>query len=249
MTYNPYTLEQRTILVTGASSGIGRQTAIECARLGAKVIVSGRNAERLQETLDILEGEGHLVLPCDLANTDDIHELAVSLPRIDGLVSNAGYTQLQPIPFLKADTLGQLFQVNTLAPILLLKELLKERKLAKGGSVVFTSSLDGIGATTMANSAYAATKGALSAFTRAAALELAGRRIRVNAVCPGMVATHILDGTGITDEDVQADLENYPLGRYGEPRDVALAITYLLSDAAAWLTGHNLIIDGGLSLH
>jgi NAD(P)-dependent dehydrogenase (short-subunit alcohol dehydrogenase family) len=131
----------------------------------------------------------------------------------------------------------------------LLKRLLKARKLVKRSSVVFTSSLDGIGPTSIANSVYAATKGALSAFVRGAALELSGRQTRVNAVCPGMVKTHILDHDALSDEDLQKDLKNYPLGRYGDPRDIALAITFLLSDAASWITGSNLVVDGGLSLH
>lgn len=249
MSYNPYSLQQKTILITGASSGIGRQTAIECTRLGATVIISARNEQRLKETFEMLEGEGHQYLLCDMSNMEAVREMVSQLPRIDGLVSNAGFTKLQTIPFLQEDDLNNLFQVNTLSPILLLKELLKARKLVKHSSVVFTSSLDGIGPTTVANSAYAATKGALSAFVRGAALELAGRNTRVNAVCPGMVNTNILDGSGLSEEDLQEDLKNYPLHRYGEPRDIALAITYLLSDAASWVTGNNLIIDGGLSLH
>lgn len=249
MNYNPYSLLQKTILVTGASSGIGHQTAIECARLGATVVVTARNEDRLKKTIQNMEGEGHRYYVCDISNMEAVREMVSQLPRIDGLVSNAGFTKLQTIPFLQEDDLNNLFQVNALSPILLLKELLKARKLAKHSSVVFTSSLDGIGPTTVANSAYAATKGAISAFIRGAALELAGRHTRVNAVCPGMVNTHILDRSGLSEEDLQEDLKNYPLHRYGEPRDIALAITYLLSDAASWVTGINLIIDGGLSLH
>lgn len=248
MTYNPYSLEGKTILVTGASSGIGQQTAIECSRLGAQVIISARNEKRLQETLQELEGEGHQMMICDLSDMKAVQAMVAEMPRLDGLVSNAGFTRLQTIPFLQEEDVQALFQVNTMTPILLLKELLKGRKLAKKASVVFTSSLDGIGPTTVANSVYAATKGALSAFVRGAALELAGRQTRVNAVCPGMVQTHILDEAALSEEDLQEDLKNYPLRRYGEPRDIALAVTYLLSDAASWVTGTNMVIDGGLSL-
>jgi len=185
---------------------------------------------------------------CDLSDMKAVQAMVAELPRLDGLVSNAGFTRLQTIPFLQEEDVQALFQVNTMTPILLLKELLKGRKLAKKASVVFTSSLDGIGPTTVANSVYAATKGALSAFVRGAALELAGRQTRVNAVCPGMVQTHILDEAALSEEDLQEDLKNYPLRRYGEPRDIALAVTYLLSDAASWVTGTNMVIDGGLSL-
>ena len=126
MSYNPYSLQQKTILITGASSGIGRQTAIECTRLGATVIISARNEQRLKETFEMLEGEGHQYLLCDMSNMEAVREMVSQSPRIDGLVSNAGFTKLQTIPFLQEDDLNNLFQVNALSPILLLKELLKK---------------------------------------------------------------------------------------------------------------------------
>ena len=143
--YNPYTLKEKTILITGASSGIGQQTAIECSRLGAQVIVSGRNNERLEETLNALEGNGHSKVVCDLNDSQEISQLVTQMPHLDGLVSNAGFTRLQPIAFLCEDDVQELFRVNTIAPIVLLKRLLKARKLVKRSSVVFTSSLDLIG--------------------------------------------------------------------------------------------------------
>lgn len=246
--YNPYSLEDKTILVTGASSGIGRATAIECSKLGASVIITARSESRLKETLLMLKGQGHKSVVCDLLDSSKLDELVSEIPEIDGYVSNAGFIKISPLKFVKEDDFKSILQVNTVSPILLFQKLLKKRKLRKKTSVVFTSSLDGVGATTPANSMYVASKGALSAFVRNAALELASSGIRVNAVCPGMVNTNILSGSPVGEDEIKEDLKNYPLGRYGDPNDIAWAIIYLLSDASSWMTGTNMIIDGGLSI-
>lgn len=246
--YNPYSLENKTVLITGASSGIGRAVAIECSKLGATVIITARNEERLKETFNQLEGKGHRMVLCDLANTDDLQDMADNLDKIQGLILNAGYTQLAPVQYIKEDRLENILKINTIAPVLLMQRLIKRKKIEKGASIVFTSSLAGIGTVTPGNSMYAASKGALSAFIKVAALELASKQIRVNAVCPGMVNTGILENGAVTKEQVAVDIKNYPLGRYGEPRDIALAMIYLLSDASSWVTGTNMIIDGGLTV-
>lgn len=248
MKYNPFSLEGKTILVTGASSGIGRAAAIECSKMGAKIIVTARNEERLLETLNTLEGEGHQLYICDLNDEASIDNMVAALPEIQGLVNNAGFTKLLPIQFISSADVNNLIQVNTVAPMLMLQKLLKKKKLKKGASVVFTSSLAGLGCCTVGNSMYSASKGAISAFVKCAALELASKNIRVNAVCPGMVDTGILNSGTVTEEQMSEDMKNYPLGRYGRPEDVAWAMIYLLSDASNWLTGDNLIIDGGLTL-
>lgn len=245
--YNPYLLKEKTILVTGASSGIGRATAIECSKMGAKVVVTARNEERLKETLDSLEGEGHQMICFDLNETDKLDEFVASLPPIQGLVSNAGTTVIAPVKFIKEDSLKELLQVNTVSPILLLQRLLKKKVLSKGSSVVFTSSMAALGKGTPGNTMYSASKGAVSAFVQNAALELSSQRIRVNAVCPGTVDTPLIHSGGITDEQLNEDAKKYPLG-YGQPEDIAFGIAYLLSDAAKWVTGTNMIIDGGLSV-
>jgi len=246
--YNPYSLEGKTILVTGASSGIGRATAIECARMGAKLIVTARNEERLKETIAALEGEGHKFILCDLSNEQELDNLVGELPEIQGFVNNAGFTKILPVQFINGADVNELFQVNTVAPMLFLQKLLKKKKLKKGASVVFTSSIVGLGFCTVGNSMYTATKGAISAFVRSAALELAPKQIRVNAVCPGMVDTGILNAGTITEEQLQEEIRNYPLGRFAKPEEVAWAMVYLLSDASNWVTGDNLVIDGGLTL-
>lgn len=246
--YSPFSLEGKTILVTGASSGIGRAAAIECSKMGAKVIITARNEERLSQTLSELEGGGHQMFLCDLNNEEAIDKMVGDLPELQGLVNNAGFTKILPVQFLSSEEINSVFQVNTVAPMILLQKLLKKKKLKKGASVVFTSSLAGMGVCTVGNSMYSASKGAVSAFVRCVALELAQKNIRVNAVCPGMVDTGILDSGTLTKEQLDEDMRNYPLGRYGTPEDIAWAMIYLLSDASSWVTGDNLIIDGGLTI-
>lgn len=248
MSYNPYSLEGRRILVTGASSGIGRRTAIECAKLGAKVFLTGRCVERLSGVLNELEGTGHSFLVCDLNDSVAIKGLVDDLPVIDGLVCNAGYTKTAPVQFIKEEDLLNMLQVNTVAPMILSRDLLKKKKLQKGASVVFTSSIAGVVRSSVGNTMYASTKGAISAFVRVAAKELAAKGIRVNAVCPASIDTGILDNGAISREQLEADMANYPLQRYGKPEEVAWAIIYLLSDASAWTTGTNMLIDGGISI-
>ena len=246
--YNPFSLEGKTILVTGASSGIGRATAIECSKLGAQVVITARNEQRLKETFDKLEGDSHQMVICDLADESAIDQMVEMIPHIDGLVNNAGYQEYLPVPFIKKEKLEAIMSVNTIAPIILLQKFLRAKKITKGASVVFTSSLAGIGINAPGNSMYAATKGAISAFVTGAAIDMAPKKIRVNAVCPGMVNTAIMDYGTVGEEELKADAANYPLGRYGEPEDIAYAIIYLLSDAASWVTGSNLVIDGGVSI-
>ena len=248
MSYNPYSLEGKTIFVTGASSGIGRATAIECSKLGAKVIITARNKVRLEETLNAMTGKGHELRICDFGNEQELKEMIATLPSIDGLVNNAGFTKAKPIPFIKEDDIHSLLDINTVAPIMIVKFLLKQKKINNGGSIVFTSSIAGIGYTVVGNAMYSSTKGAISAFVPCAALELAQKGIRVNAICPGMVETNILSSGDITNEQVELDKQNYLWKRYGKPVEIAWAISYLLSDASQWVTGTNMIIDGGYSI-
>ena len=246
-TYNPYSLRGKVVLVTGASSGIGRATAIECSRLGATVVITARNENRLKETFDMLSGDSNQMILCDLADDEAINKLVEEVPHLDGLVNNAGYQEYLPVPFIKKDKLEAIMSVNTIAPIALLQKLLRAKKITKGASIVFTSSLAGLGINAPGNSMYAATKGAISAFVTGAAIDLASKKIRVNAVCPGIVNTAIMDDGTVGEEELKADAANYPLGRYGEPEDIAYAIIYLLSDASSWVTATNLVIDGGVS--
>ena len=245
-TYNPFSLKGKTILVTGASSGIGRATAIECSKLGAIVIITGRNSERLQQTYDSLYGLGHLQIIADLNNLEDLTSLVNQVPILNGVVNNAGIAKTQPISFIKEEDLQKIFATNTFTPILLVKQLLRKKKINKNASLVFTSSVSAI-KSDLGNSVYGASKAALQSYVRYCARELAPKSIRANSIHPGMVTTPLITGGAHSDDDLQTDAQKYPLGRYGRPEEIAWSIIYLLSDASAWITGHSLIIDGGIS--
>jgi len=248
--YNPFTLEGKTILVTGASSGIGRAAAIECSKAGAKVIITARNEERLSETHSQLANaeEQPEWIMADMQKDEDIQSLVEQLPVLDGVVCNAGISINVPIAFIDREKIQQVLDVNTIAPILLTRQLIKKKKVAKGGSIVFTSSISGNNTVTVAHEMYSASKTAITGFMRNAALDLAVKGIRCNAVHPGMINTPMVHSGKYSEEQLQKDMENYPLHRFGEPEEVAYAMIYLLSDAAAWVTGHSLVIDGGLTL-
>ena len=245
---NPFSLEGKTILVTGASSGIGRATAIACSQMGAVVVVTGRNEPRLQESLDALEGSGHQMIVADIANDDQIDYLVDQIPAINGLVNNAGITETCPTQFIKRDKLNRVMEVNTIAPILLTQRILKKKKLGKGGSIVFTCSISGTCVCVGGNVLYSASKGAIHGFMKNAALDLAHKGIRVNDVCPGMIDTHILDAGTISEEQLEIEAQRYPMKRFGKPEEVAYGIIYLLSDASSFVTGSSIVIDGGFTL-
>lgn len=247
--YNPFSLSNKTILITGSTSGIGRATAIECSKMHAKVVVTGRDEQRAQETLSMLEGEGHKIVISDLSTLEGIERLIADIPILDGCVNNAGYNDVQLVPFINPERLNKLFQVNTQSPILLVNRLLKNKKLSKGASIVFTSSISARGISSPGNSLYSATKAGISAFARNAAVDLALKKIRCNSVAPGMIETPLKnDKAEITEEQWSNELKNYPLGRYGRPEDVAKTIVFLLSDASSWITGAEIVVDGGRSL-
>lgn len=248
--YNPFTLEGKTILVTGASSGIGKAAAIECSKAGAKVILTARNEDRLKETHALLadaQDQPHWI-SADMQNDENIVHLVDQLPVLDGVICNAGISVNVPIAFIDREKLQQTLNINTIAPILLTRQLIKKKKVKKGGSIVYTSSISGNNTVTVAHEMYSASKTAITGFMRNAALDLAAKGIRCNAVHPGMINTPMVHSGKYSEEQLQKDMENYPLHRFGEPEEVAYAMIYLLSDAAAWVTGHSLVIDGGLTL-
>ena len=245
MSYNPFSLKGKTVLVTGASSGIGRATAIECSRLGANLIITGRNRERLEESLSAMEGDGHRIVVADLAESAGIDVLVTSLSQLDGVVHSAGVLKRLPLKFIAEENLGDLMQINFFTPALLTRHLYKKKILSKDASIVFISSVASTFAS-LGNIMYMASKGALNSFMKGVALELASSGIRANAIQPGMVKTHLT--VLISDSEIETDIDRYPLGRYGTPEEIAFAVVYLLSDASKWITGTLLTIDGGLTL-
>ena len=249
MSYNPYSLEGKTILVTGASSGIGQKTAIECSKMGAKLLVVGRNVERLQNTISQLEGDGHSQIVAELTDSEDLTNLVASLPVLDGLVLCAGIGGMtKPLLFCTKESFSNVYEVNVFSTIELLRLLVKKKKMAKESSVVIVSSIGGVRVFNPGNGVYGSSKSAVNSLMKFCAVELAPKKIRVNSVNPGMVHTKLIENGTISDEQQKLDIEKYPLKRYGETIDVALGIIYLLSDASSWVTGHSLVIDGGVTI-
>lgn len=248
--YNPFSLEGKTILITGAAGGIGRATAIECAKLGATLILTDINEEGLKATLDLLEhSEQHRYIPANLTVDEELDRLVGEIDKLDGFVSNAGVTKPAPVKFVNRADLERIMQINAMAPMYLTQRLLRKKKFSKNSSIVFTVSIGGVYTTAFGNAMYGSSKGALQVFMKNVALESAVNGIRCNSVNPGMINTGLLKPGTYSEEDRNKDMQTYPMKRYGEPREVALGIVYLLSDASSFVTGHSLIIDGGKTLY
>lgn len=240
---NSFSLQGKTILVTGASSGIGRAIAVACAEAGASVVLNGRNQERLQATLETLAGERHQVIAADLTIAEQRSALAEQVPVLDGVVHCAGIGSRVLCKMLEEPDVSRVMQVNFEAPVLLQAELLREKKIAKEASIVFIASA----AATMpsvGNAIYSASKAAIIAYAKCLAQELANRKIRVNCISPAMVWTD-LALVGATEEQLREAEQNYPLKRYAQPEDITPMAVYLLSDASSWVTGSNMELTGG----
>lgn len=247
--YNPFSLQGKTVLVTGASSGIGATVAIECSKMGAIVIVTGRNEERLKQTysqLDTTFDANHQMIVADLTDETSISSLVEQIDALDGLVNNAGVNRVKPVTFIKQDDLDYVFQSNTWTAVNLTRMLCKKKKLRKNSSIVFTSSVSAF-FNAPGRALYAGSKAAVTAFMRSFAVELADKGIRANAVHPGLVETRLM-AENLTEEELENNLKEYPLNRFGKTEDVAWAIIYLLSDASSWVTGTSMIVDGGFML-
>lgn len=241
----PFELTGRTVLVTGASSGIGRQCCVAAATAGATVVATGRHQQRLQDTLSLLKGSGHAALQSDLTDASQLGELVRQVPPLDGLVHCAGAQKYLPLKFLTEKALREMTAVNYEAPVLLTQSLLKQNRIQPGASIVFIASLAAVSAV-KGNAAYSGSKAALVAVARVMALELASQRVRVNCLAPGMVKTPMAGQmTAVVSAEQMAEHEKqYPFG-FGLPEDVAHAVVFLLSTAGRWITGQTLIMDGG----
>lgn len=246
-TFNPFTLEGKIILVTGASSGIGRGIAIACSKMGATVIINGRNEQRLAETMTEMQGEENLSLAADLSDSKSLTEMVSRLPKLDGIVHCAGIGQRVLCKQLQEADLDTMMDVNFKAPVMLQTEILKQKKINKGASIVFLASIAS-DSPSIGNAVYSASKGAIISYANCLALELAPRQIRVNCILPAMIWTDLILKGGITEEELKEDEKKYPLKRYGKPEDIANLSIYLLSNAAAWMTGSSIKITGGIKL-
>lgn len=241
--HNPFSLEQKTILVTGASAGIGKAIAIACAGMGAKVYITARNQERLSETLQTMEGSEHFSLVADLSVRNDRESLVANLPKLDGVVHCAGVGSRVLCKSIHREDIDQVMNLNFHAPVLLQSSLLSRKKINKNASIVFIASR-AANAPSIGNAVYSASKGAIISYAKCLGLELAPR-IRVNCICPAMVWTDLIIQDGVTKEDLEVAQLKYPLKRYGQPEDIAYLSIYLLSNASSWMTGSCIDITGG----
>lgn len=246
MSANPFSLEGQRILVTGASSGLGRQIALSSAAMGASLVISGRDDKRLQETLAALAGSGHRAVAAELTDAQQMQRLADEAGTLNGVVHCAGISRLVPIRMASAQHIAEVWKINYEAPVLLTQRLIAKNQIAPEGSILFLSSIAayigvaGVGV-------YSGTKAALIATMRCLAMEVVKRRIRVNCLAPALVQTPLLEATQQMVTDIEATKSAYPLG-FGMPEDVANAAVFFLSGASRWITGTTLVMDGGLTI-
>ena len=239
-------VKNKTILVTGASSGIGESIVKLLASSGANIILTARDEKKLKKVKSNLTGNTHTYFLLDLEKFDSIGELIENLPKIDGIVFCAGYNEFIPIKFIKKEKIDKIFNVNYFSSIFLLQKILKKKLLNKESSIVFISSISsvmGVPATTV----YAASKASINSTVKVLASELAGQKIRVNAINPGMVVTPMLNQENIDMNKLMEQEKLYPLG-FGKPEDIAYAVEFHLSSRSRWLTGAVMNLDGGLTL-
>lgn len=242
--YNPFTLEGKTILVTGASSGIGRGIALACSKMGAIVIISGRNQQKLDATLALLEKGEHRIISADITDSESVGRMMKLLPVLDGVVHCAGIGQRVLCKMATEKDVDTVMDANFKGPALLQTALLKSKKIAKGASIVFIASMSSW-SPSIGNAFYGASKAAIISYANCLAIELAPRRIRVNCISPAMVWTDLIFQEGVDEEQLKVDEQKYLLKRYGTPEDIAYLAIYMLSDASSWMTGSNVPITGG----
>jgi len=244
----PFHLHNKTVLVTGASSGIGRQVAISCSAMGARLVITGRDEKRLAETYSLLTGEGHSQFTCDLMDEGQRNQLFDNIPAIDGFVHSAGIVLPVPVKFVAEKHLRHIMGVNFESAVLSIARLLKNKKLNDKASLVFFSSIS-VSYPYAGGSLYTASKGAIEAYSKNLAIEIIPKKMRSNVIVPAMVKTPLYEET--KNQSMYRSPEEYeskyPLG-LGMPEDIANAAIYLLSDASKWVTGINLTLDGGFSI-
>ncbi|HTF04409.1 MAG TPA: SDR family oxidoreductase [Bacteroidia bacterium] len=244
----PFHLHGKTILITGASSGIGSHTAWRIKEMGGEVVLAGRNEERLMETATKCGVGKEAIVVADITTAEGREHLANAIPAIDGLVNCVGTVHSFPVRFLNPQKIDQTMSVNFEAPVLMTSALLKEKKIKAEGSLVYLSSISSDRPKRGA-AMYGASKAAIESFVKVLAQELHTQKIRVNSIAPAMVKTPMYDRAEefVSKEEMDNHISKYLLG-VGYPDDVANAVVYLLSPASRWATGINLILDGGVLL-
>ena len=242
--FNPFSLKGKTVLVTGASSGIGRGIAVTCFKMGATIILNGRNKLKLGATLALLDEGEHKIIAADLTNCESVAKMIEELPVLDGIVHCAGVGQRVLCKNATENDVDYVMDANFKGPVLLQTELLKHKKINKGASIVFVASIATC-SPSVGHAFYSASKGAIVSYANCLALELAPRKIRVNCISPAMVWTDLILQEGVEEDQLKDDESKYPLKRYGQPEDIANLAVYMLSDASTWMTGSNVKISGG----
>lgn len=244
---NPFSLAHKTILVTGASSGIGAEAARTIAKSGARVIITARNRERLQQTLDSLEGTGHSSVIADLTKEEEIKALIDQIDAVDGIVHSSGIVRPFPIKFIGSKQIDEMYGANYYGPVLLTSKLFRAKKINSAASLVFMSSISSK-FPHKGGALYAGSKAALNTYSKTIALEYAPQKIRSNVISAAMVRTPLFDEAekAITKEMMDKHGEDYPLG-FGDPEDIAHAVLFLLSEGSRWITGTEMVMDGGLT--
>lgn len=244
---NPFSLKERKILVTGATSGIGAATAVACANAGADVIVSGRNTERLEEIKGRIP-TNTMAIMADITDEQSLSILIEELPIVDGVVLCAGVNEVCPIRFATRKKIDAIFETNLFAQIDFLRLLIKKKKFSDNASVVAISSIGGNEVFSIGQAAYGASKAALLSWMKYAAKEMAPSGIRINCILPGHIETPMNDKLSFSAEQLESYKQTIPLKRFGQPDDIANGVVYLLSNASSWMTGTALKIDGGSTL-
>jgi len=251
--FNPFTLKGKNIVISGAASGIARQCAISCSKMGANLILLDINEEGLKETMSLVSNaDCHYYSVVDLVEREKV-KIAISegvskIGKIHGLLNCAGISTTLPLNSVKEDLLNKFFRVNVYTGYFLTQEICKHTNLSEeGASVVFFSSVAGSYGEA-GKSVYGMTKGALKALTKSLAVELSRKKVRVNSISPGVIVTPINQNLPhIADPEKRKVLEEKHILGLGKTDDIANACIYLISDASRWVTGSNLFIDGGFS--
>lgn len=246
MNYNPFNLNNKKILITGASSGIGSVIAIECSKMGANVIITGRSEERLLKTFELLQGDNNEYVVADLSLKEGLDFLVNQISTLDGVVHCAAILKKLPLKFINEKAWLETMETNLFAPALLSQRLVKKSKVNDGSSIVFISSI-AASVASFGNISYMASKGAINSLARGMALELAAKKIRVNYIQPALIRTNLTD-KAMSQEDLDNYVQRFPLGRFGKPEEVAYTAIFLLSDATKWITGTSITVDGGVTL-
>ncbi len=246
-------LEGKTIFITGASSGIGRSSAIECAKAGAKLIITGRNSERIEETAREMGKYSDLlptVIKGDLQSSEfkQLLNETIAGTTIHGMALCAGIVTVTPVQFATEEKVKEIFNTNFFSNIAIIRSMLKNKNLKRGSSVVAITSVLGVDGFMSGNAPYGASKAAMESWIKYCALEYAPKGIRFNTIHPGSIQTPMLNLSSVSPEQLEKAISKIPVKHIGKPEEIAKAIVFLLSDASTYMTGSSIVIDGGQHL-